>query len=103
VSVEARELYVYYRVAQADVQAAQQTVHAFQQRLRERYPGLVARVLRRSDERADGVTLMEVYAFDDGQRTGIHPGLRSGIEEAAAALAPLLSSPRHSEAFDAFD
>jgi len=103
VSGESRELYVYYRVAQADVQAAQQTVRAFQERLRELHPGLVARLLQRSEERAEGVTLMEVYAFDDGQRRVIDPGLRLHIEEAAAALTPLLSSPRHNEAFDPLD
>jgi len=98
-----RELYVYYRVAQANAQAALQTVLAFQQRLREQHPGLAVRVLRRSDERRDGVTLMEIYAFDDGRNTGIDAALRSRIEQAAAALAPLLSSSRQTEAFDALD
>ena len=98
-----RELYVYYRVAQADVQAALQMVVAFQQRLREQHPGLRARVLRRSDARSDGVTLMETYAFDDHLQAGIGPGLQSRIEQAAAALAPLLCSPRQTEAFDALD
>jgi Domain of unknown function (DUF4936) len=97
------ELYVYYRVAQAHVQAAQQTVRDFQHRLRQQHPGLVARVLRRSQEHSDGVTLMEIYAFDDGRNTGIDPALHSRIEQAAAALTPLLSSPRQTEAFDALD
>ena len=98
-----RELYVYFRVAQANVQAALQTVLAFQQDLRTAHPGLAARVLRRSEERSDGVTLMEIYAFDDGRSTGIDPVLHSRIDEVAAALTPLLSSPRHTEAFDALD
>jgi hypothetical protein len=97
------ELYVYYRVAQANAPAALQTVLGFQQRLREHHPGLAARVLRRSDARGDGVTLMEIYAFDDGRSTGIDPVLHSRIDEVAAALTPLLSSPRHTEAFDALD
>lgn len=97
------ELYVYYRVAPADAQAALQTVNRFQQRLREQHPGLATRVLRRSGERSDGVTLMEIYAFDDGRSMGIDPALRSRIEEAAAALTPLLSSPRRTEVFDALD
>ena len=97
------ELYVYYRVAQDHVQAALQTVRAFQQCLRKEQPGLVTRVLRRSDARSDGVTLMEIYAFDDGRNTGIDPAMRSRIDGAAAALTPLLSSPRQTEAFDALD
>jgi hypothetical protein len=97
------ELYVYYRVAQANVQAALQVVRVFQQRLRTEQPGLATRVLRRSDERSDGVTLMEIYAFDDGRSAGIGPALHSRIEEAAAVLMPLLSSPRQAEAFDALD
>jgi len=97
------ELYVYYRVAQADVQAALQMVLAFQQRLREQHPGLHARVLRRPGVRSDGVTLMETYAFDDGIKTGIDSGLQARIEQAAAALTPLLNGPRQTEAFDALD
>lgn len=97
------ELYVYYRVAQADAQAALRTVLAFQQCLREEQPGLATRVLRRSDDGRDSVTLMEIYAFDDGRNTGIDAALHSRIEVAAAALVPLLSSPRQTEAFDALD
>jgi hypothetical protein len=94
---------VYYRVAQANAPAALQTVLDFQQRLREQHPGLAARVLRRSGQPADGVTLMEIYAFDDGRNAGIDPALHSRIEAAAAALTPLLNSPRQTEAFDALD
>ena len=97
------ELYVYYRVAQANLQAALQTVLAFQQRLRTACPGLSARVLRRSNEHGVDMTLMEIYAFDDGRNTGFDPALHSRIEQAAAALTPLLSSPRRTEAFDALD
>jgi len=97
------ELFVYYRVAQSNVQAAQRTVRDFQQRLRQQHTGLAARVLRRSQERSDGVTLMEIYTFDDGRNTGIDAALHSYIEQAAAALTPLLSSPRQTEAFDPLD
>jgi len=64
---------------------------------------LAARVLRGSEERSDGATLMEIYAFDDGRNIGIDPALRARIEQAAAALTPLLSGPRQTEAFDALD
>jgi hypothetical protein len=94
---------VYYRVAQANAQAALQIVLDFQDRLRTAHPGLDARVLRRADERSDCVTLMEIYAFDDGRNTGIDAALHSRIEQAAATLTPLLSSQRKTEAFDALD
>ena len=97
------ELYVYYRVTQADAQAALQTVIAFQRRLRQLHPGLATRVLQRSSERSDGVTLMEIYAFDNGRHRGIDPALQSCIEEAAVVLTPMLSSPRQIEIFDALD
>ena len=97
------ELYVYYRVAPPHVQAALAAVRAFQQRLRERHPGLAARVLQRAGEAAADTTLMEIYAFDDGRSTGVDADLHSRIEEAAAVLAPLLSGPRKTEAFDAAD
>ncbi|HET7524856.1 MAG TPA: DUF4936 family protein [Burkholderiaceae bacterium] len=97
------ELYVYYRVAAANGSAALHAVRALQQRLRSDHPGLAARVLQRSDERGDGVTLMEIYAFDDGRRRGVASALQAHIEHAAAALAPLLISPRQVERFDALD
>jgi hypothetical protein len=97
------ELFVYYRVARASWPAALQSVLNFQQRLRDQHPGLATRVLRRSGEQADAVTLMEIYAFDDGRHRGIDPALQSRIEEAAAALTPMLSGPRQIEVFDALD
>jgi len=97
------ELYVYYRVAQDHVLPALRTVRDFQRGLREQHPGLTTRVLQRSAERGEGVTLMEIYAFGDGRNSGIDTALRSGIEDAAAALAPMLSSPRQTEVFDALD
>jgi hypothetical protein len=97
------ELYVYYLVARASWPAALQCVLDFQQRLRDQHPGLAARVLRRSGERADAVTLMEIYAFDDGIHGGIDPALRSRIEEAAAVLTPMLSGSRITEVFEALD
>ena len=97
------ELYVYYRVATPHVQAALLAVRGFQQRLREQHPGLAARVLHRAGQATADTTLMEIYAFDDGRRTGIDAALRSRIEQAASALTPLLSGPRQTEVFDALD
>jgi len=97
------ELYVYYRVAHANAQTALQTVRAFQQCLRGQHPGLAARVLQRSNVRGGDVTLMEIYALHDGSGKGIESNLRLRIEDAAAALTPMLSSPRQVEVFDALD
>jgi GNAT superfamily N-acetyltransferase len=97
------ELYVYYRVARPDGPAALQAVLELQRSLRQQHAGLAARVLQRSAEDGDTVTLMEIYAFDDGKRAGVGPALQARIEEAAAAMGALLASPRQIETFDALD
>jgi hypothetical protein len=97
------ELYVYYLVAHASWPAALRCVLDFQRRLRDQYPGLATRVLRRSGKRDDAVTLMEIYAFDDGRHRGIDPALQLRIEEEAAVLTPMLSGSRQVEVFDALD
>jgi uncharacterized protein DUF4936 len=96
VSRARRELYVYYRVATRDLPAALRIVEQAQHRLHVQCPTLFARVLRRADEPAiDDVTLMEIYRADEG----IDDTLQRCIEEAAAALTPLLIGTRHTEAF----
>ena len=97
------ELYVYYRVAQADGRAALQTVLAFQSSLRREHLGLATRVLQRSAQHGDAVTLMEIYSFDDARRAGVDRALQARIEDAAAALSGLLLTPRQAETFDALD
>jgi hypothetical protein len=97
------ELFVYYRVAQSDVQAALTAVRAFQQRLREQHPGLAARLLQRSGERDTDVTLMEIYTFDHGGIRGIDSALQTRIEAAATVLTPLMVSSRRIESFDSLD
>lgn len=97
------ELYVYYRVARPGARAAHQTVQEFQLRLRGQHPGLCARVLQRSDDHGDAITLMEIYSFDDGNRRGVDAALQAIIEGAASALVPLLASPRQTEVFHALD
>jgi len=97
------ELYVYYRVARPDGRAALQAVLEFQRGLRHEHPGLAARVLQRSAEHGDAVTLMEIYSFDDGKRAGVDPALQACIERAAVPLGALLASPRQVETFDALD
>jgi Domain of unknown function (DUF4936) len=97
------ELFVYYRVAQSDVQAALTVVRTFQLRLREQHPGLATRLLWRSGERDTDVTLMEIYAFDQGGVRGVDATLRSRIEAAATVLTPLMVSARRIESFDSLD
>lgn len=97
------ELYVYYRVAPASWRTALQIVRGFQERLRDEHPGLTSRVLRRPGEHASGITLMEIYAFDQAGGGGVDDRLRARIEAAAAALTPLLTSPRQVERFSTLD
>ena len=97
------ELYVYYRAAATDCEAALRVVREFQRRLRGEYPGLHARVLHRADETGDPVTLMEIYTFDDGRTRGVNDALRARISAGADALVPLLAGPRRMEVFEALD
>ena len=92
-----RELFIYYRIEAAGASTALATVQAFQQRLRQRHPGLAARLMRRTDEPSDPQTWMETYSFDGP--AGVTPELQSQIEAEAAALSPFLAGARHTEAF----
>jgi len=103
VSGERSELYVYYRVAPSNWRVALRVVHDFQRRLRSEHPGLATRVLKRAADGSEGVTLMEIYAFADDQGAGVDSAMRSRIENAATALAPLLASPRQIEVFNALN
>lgn len=92
-----RELYIYYRVNLRSEDVALQVAGAMQQSLRERHPGLQARLLRRSEAGADGLqTWMETYALPG---IGINTALEREIAEAASAWAAYISGPRHCEVF----
>ncbi len=95
------ELYVYYRVAPADWPRVLDIVRGFQQRLRDAHDGLDARVLQRPGANGGDVTLMEVYARH--RASGVDSALRARIDDAARVLAPLLTSARHVEMFEALD
>ncbi len=86
----ARRLYVYYRVAAAQLPATVAAVQQVQARLVASHPGLQAELLRRPELRDGAVTLMETYA---GQLTA---AAEAAIAEATSAL----PQPRHSERFD---
>ena len=94
-----RELFVYYRMAAAQAVPARAEVDRLQAGLRERHPGLQARLLRR-EAAPDGLqTWMEIYAWPD-RAGGVVPGLQAEIERAAEALAPLIDGARHCEVFE---
>jgi uncharacterized iron-regulated membrane protein len=95
-----RELFIYYRIPVADAAAARTLVDAFQARLRQRHPGLSARLLRRPDERDKQQTWMETYSFDSSvQVHGVTPELQAEIETQARALGHLIAGDRHTEVF----
>lgn len=98
-----QEVFVYYKVAEADVGAVRAAADALQQALRADHPGLQARLLRRPGSSDGLVTVMELYAH---AATPTHPGgvdadLRAAIDERAQALRPWLKTPRHTEVFQA--
>lgn len=93
-----RRLYVYWRLARADLPAALRATRAMQQRLQAAHPGLRCALLEREDPPApdSDATLMEIYSSD----AGIDAALESAIEAAAGpALAPFRRGPRHAEVF----
>ena len=97
-----RELFIYYRLRSIDAAAAQAAVHAIQAQLREQYPQLIPRLLRRPEEADGRQTWMETYATDpvrDRDRVGISAELQREIEARACVLMPLLDGPRHTEVF----
>ena len=102
-SAGASELYVYYGVAASSLPATVDAVRALQRRLCAQHLGLKARVLQRSDDTSEFITLMEIYAFEDGAHRGIDDTLRAHIDAAASVVAAWLIGPRHVECFDALD
>ncbi|HET9820374.1 MAG TPA: DUF4936 family protein [Burkholderiaceae bacterium] len=93
-----RELYVYYRVASADLAPVTRAVREAQRYWCAQHPGLRAGLLRRADDGAPGglVTLMETY----GQPGGVSAEMQAALETAfGAVLATWLRSPRHVEVF----
>jgi len=95
----ARELFVWYRVRRDRADAARVSVVALQRSLRDRWPGLQARVLARDD--GDTSTWMETYSLPaaSGGDGGIDLALEAAIAAAARPLEGLIDGPRHVEAF----
>ncbi|MDL2336488.1 MAG: DUF4936 family protein [Pseudomonadota bacterium] len=96
-----RELCIYFRAAPDNADAVRVAVVEMQSRLRGDFPGLQARLLRRTDASRGFDTWMETYAIpsDAGSR-GVTDVLGSTIERRAAAWGALLDGPRHIESFE---
>jgi hypothetical protein len=62
-----KTLYVYYKVPLAEHAALRPKVEAFQARVREAWPGLLADLLQRPEPSAEGMeTWMEIYQHSSG-------------------------------------
>jgi hypothetical protein len=95
-----RELYVYYRVRAGDEPVALAIVRAFQAELRQRFPHLATRLLRRPEVHAGQQTWMETYAIESSTGDeGVGVELQHTIETVARALAPHIDGSRHAEVF----
>lgn len=95
-----RELFIYYRLHANDAVAAEAAVALFQTQLRQRYPTLLTRLLRRPEE-TDGLqTWMETYSTQPMRETqGVDADMQTAIEAHARVLRPWLAGPRHTEVF----
>lgn len=93
-----RELFIYFRAAAGDEAQAARQIHAMQGALRERWPGLRTRCLRRPEAQGGLHTWMEVYA--SAEPAGVTADIEASIAESAGTrLAPLIVGERHVEAF----
>lgn len=88
---------MYYRVPSAHAAGARQAIALIQQRLQGEHPGLVARLMQRTDSPKDGdeATWMEVYEHPEGVSAVCEARLR----ELACTLPDGLIGARHVETF----
>ena len=90
-----RELFVWYRVASAHVPEAKAAVLGMQRDLACELPGLVARLLVRSEAGTEPQTWMETYA----RAGGIDAAAEAAIALHAMQLDVWIDGARHAEAF----
>jgi Domain of unknown function (DUF4936) len=99
-----REVFVYYRVQSDNAEALLAGVRLVQSRLRERYPALEARVMRRPEALGGEETWMETYAVAAAQASGgVTQAMQREIEAEAEALRPMIAGARHAEVFVTFE
>jgi hypothetical protein len=91
-----KELYVYYRIGQAEARTALPQIERMFDGLRQRHAGLRARLLRRSPSGAGEQTWMEVYTHPGG----ITPDLQAAIEAVATGMPGARLGTRHAEVFE---
>ena len=95
----AHQLFVYWRVASADAEAALQALRDWQRSLMAQHPALRTRRYLRNDGTRGEATVMESYALDAAP--GIDAALQRQIqEERRAAMHRWLRGARHVEVFD---
>ena len=99
-----RQLFVYWRVAGADPQAAVQVLQALHAQWSAQWPGLVTGLYLRTDDPAR-VTMMETYALQaDVAPQGLTPEQLGPLLDAAdQATATWRYGARHPEWFDHCD
>lgn len=95
------QLFIYWKVAAADLDAALQALRDGQAVLRQQHPELHCRIYRRHDAAAAEATVMESYAVTLPV-AGIDATLQRHIVQAGGVvLQPWLRGARHVEVFDA--
>ena len=93
-----RELYIYWKLAAADLPQALQATHELQAALQQRHPGLQARLLQRCEVDGDSAgtpTLMEVYTLPGG----VTPVVQQDIQVQAELHLTQLAVQRQLEVF----
>jgi hypothetical protein len=98
-----QQLFIYWRVAHADLPPALQALRQWQAGLAHHHPALRCGLYRRPAGAEAEATVMESYAIESaGPHEGIDAALRQHIEHSGhAVLQPWLRGARHVEVFDA--
>jgi hypothetical protein len=98
-----RQLFIYWRVAAADAQAAAEALRSWQRWLQHEHPALHARLFSRVPSTPGEVTLMETYAVESAVRAdGIDAELQRCIEDDGQSIVQRwLRGVRQVEVFDA--
>ena len=100
-----RQLFVYWRLRRADLDAAVESLKAEHEVLRQRYPGLQAQLLVRGDESGPTSTLMETYALTASvSNAGLDTERMDALEAAVSNVTHRwLLGQRHHEVFDSIE
>ena len=100
-----RQLFIYWRIAAADLPAALDALRGWQSDLLGRQPALRCGVYQRTGSGESELTVMESYALESAlPHLGIDDTLHRFIDQAGQALLqPWLIGARHVEVFDALN